>query len=95
MDYGNSEVTLTDGILTLPAKYLTFPRQGVLCQLSRIDYTKPMDSKYDDLFRSMCLNQTFTAQFTKNRDGRWLVELYHPTGTSKDLLKGLWVHPNL
>ena len=80
-DYGNEEC-VDKKYTRPPGHHMKLPEQGVTCRLDRIDYSAPgMSQKHHDDFRSMCINNTFTALFVDNTAaGTWSIELFHSTG---------------
>lgn len=81
-DYGNDE-TVSETNTRKDTSFTSLPRQSIKCQLNRIDYSKSIEHTLHEKFRTMCLNNTFTAQFVSQCDPSsysWSVELFHPSG---------------
>lgn len=93
LDYGNNEtVNINNTRIDVTANKM--PCQGIQCRLNRIDYSTPIDKQHHESFRTMCLNQTFTACFvTKSQadSDSWCIELFHTTGMTCILTRQLTV----
>ena len=84
IDYGNLE-TVSRSNTRIDRTAEKMPCQGIQCRLNRIDYSTPINKHHHEAFRTMCLNQTFTACFVTKTpaDGdHWCIELFHTTGRS-------------